>query len=86
MANLKSSLKDIRRIKKRNVVNSRLKKRIKRASKAFLGCIKEKDKEGAEKLHANVQKVLDKAAKKGVIKKGTASRKKSRLAKKLKTL
>ena len=41
------------------------------------------DKSEAEKSLPELYKAIDKAAKRGVIKKNTASRKKSRLAKKL---
>jgi small subunit ribosomal protein S20 len=43
-------------------------------------------KNEAEKLLSSAFKALDKAAKRGVIKKNTASRKKSRLAKALKKI
>ncbi len=39
------------------------------------------DKKGAEKLLSSAFAIIDKAAKKGVIKKNNAARKKSRLAK-----
>lgn len=42
-----------------------------------------KTKEEAVKLIPKLQKAIDKAAKRGLIKKNTASRKKSRLMKKL---
>jgi len=80
MPNLQTSIKDLRSTKRRTVYNDRLRKRIKRAEKNFLDSIEKKDKEKAEKYLQHLYKVLDKAAKKNVIKKGKASRKKSRLA------
>ena len=43
--------------------------------------VKEKKKTEAQKLLPDVYQAIDKAAKRGVIKKNTASRKKSRLTK-----
>ncbi|MBD3329104.1 30S ribosomal protein S20 [Candidatus Dojkabacteria bacterium] len=80
MANLKSSKKDIRRTKRRTTYNNRLRGRIRRAEKSFVEAIEAKDSEKAKTAFDQVQKVVDKAAKKGVIKKNTASRKKSRMA------
>ncbi len=85
MPNLKTSIKDLRSTKRKTVYNDRLRKRIKRSEKNFKG-IKEGDKERAEASLKQTYKVLDKAAKKNVIKKGKASRKKSRLASQLNKL
>lgn len=81
MANLKSSKKDIRRIKRRTALNQTLKKRVKRNEKDILKRIAS----GEEKIIdvKSMQKALDKAVKKGYMKKNTANRKKSRLMKKL---
>ena len=77
MANIKSSIKRIRtneKKRKENVpVKSAMKGSIKRLAKA-------EDKNEALK---KATKAIDKAAKKGIIKKETAARKKSRLAKKV---
>lgn len=43
-----------------------------------------KDTEAVEKMMPQIYKAIDKAAKKGVIKKNTAARKKSRMKKKIK--
>ena len=43
-----------------------------------------KDTEAVEKMMPQIYKAIDKAAKKGVIKKNTAARKKSRIMKKIK--
>ena len=73
MPNIESAIKKVRKDKKRAAVNLRWRKRYKKA-------VKEARREpNAEKLKT-AQKELDKAAKKGVIKKGKASRLKSRLA------
>ena len=57
-------------------------KTVKAVKKLFVS----KTKEGAKEALVLAYKALDKAAKKGVIKKNTASRKKSRLAKAIKKL
>ena len=74
MPNIKSAIKKVRKDKKRAAVNLRWRKRYKKAVKTV------RQDPNAEALKT-AQKELDKAAKKGVIKKGKASRLKSRLAK-----
>jgi small subunit ribosomal protein S20 len=70
-------------IERRRVVNSKriieMRKLIKEAN-ALLTANKVED---AEKLLPKIYKALDKATKRGVIKKNTASRKKSRMTKKV---
>jgi small subunit ribosomal protein S20 len=86
MPNLPTSIKDLRQTKKRTVYNDRLRNRIKRAVRRYEDLLKEEKPEEAEKALEQVYKVLDKAAKKYVIKEGNASRRKSRLASKLNKL
>ena len=80
MPNLKTSIKDLRSTKRKTVYNDRLRKRVKKSTKKFQEYVNTEDKAKAEKSLKQVYKVLDKATKKHVIKKGKASRKKSRLA------
>lgn len=54
--------------------------------KSYNKAIDKKEDAEAKDLHPRVQKMLDKAAKNGIIKKGTASRRKSRLSRKLNAL
>ncbi len=86
MPNLKTSIKDLRSTKRRTVFNDRLRNRIKKSEKNFRESIKEGNQEKAEKSLTQTYKVLDKATKKNVIKKGKASRKKSRFANQLNKL
>ncbi len=86
MPNLKTSIKDLRKTKRRTVNNDRLRNRVKKSVKKFKDLIKSGEKEAAEKTLKHTYKVLDKAAKKNVINKGRASRKKSRLATQLNKL
>lgn len=80
MPNLKTSIKDLRQTKRRTLYNDRLRNRVKKSVKKFQDLVKAEEKDAAEKSLKQTFKVLDKAAKKNVIKKGKASRKKSRLA------
>lgn len=86
MPNLQTSIKDLRQNKRRKIYNDRLRKRMKRAIKKQNSLIEESKQADAEKNIKNVYKVLDKAAKKNVIKKGKADRIKSRLTNNLNKL
>jgi small subunit ribosomal protein S20 len=85
MPNIKSAKKELRKSSKRRVYNvdiiSNLKDSLKKSRKA----IEAKDAKAAE-LVAKTLKAFDKAAQKGVIKKNTASRGKSRLQVRLNSL
>ncbi|MFA5755190.1 MAG: 30S ribosomal protein S20 [Candidatus Paceibacterota bacterium] len=48
--------------------------------------ISSKETDNVEKMVPQIYKAIDKAAKRGIIKKNTAARKKSRLMKKIKTI
>lgn len=85
MPNKKSAKKELRKSIKREVANLKVKNVMKTAVKKSLKKVVAADKSVKEDL-AQVMKVVDKAAKKGVIKKGAAARKKSRLAKKINAL
>ncbi len=86
MPNLKTSIKDLRQTKKREKVNDRFKNRIKKAIKKTDSLILNGKDAEAKTTLKNVYKVLDKAAKKNVIKDKKADRIKSRLSKKLNKL
>jgi small subunit ribosomal protein S20 len=83
MAHKKSALKELRKAKRREIRNKRVKEKIKYLEKKFLKAIALKDKNKAKEFYILLQEALDKAAKRNIIKKNKASRKKSRLAKKL---
>jgi len=83
MAITKSAKKRIRSSEKKRVFNLRKIRSMKEAITSFLKDIKEKKVEDAEKKLPTVYKAIDKAAQRGVIKKNNASRKKSRLTKKV---
>ena len=83
MPNLQTSIKDLRQNKRKAIYNNRIRARIKKAIKKFETQIEANDFEGAKETFTKASSILDKAAKKNVIKKNKASRKKSRLANKL---
>jgi len=77
----KSAKKALRQNAKRRTINLVYKNKIKALIKEVSGLISEKKIEEAKKLLPKIYKVMDKAAKINVIKKNTASRKKSGIAK-----
>lgn len=83
MPNLASAKKYVKVTARRTAENRAKKLAYRKAIKDFLLAVKEKKTAEAQKLFVSVQKTLDKAVKTGVIKKNTAARRKSRLAKKL---
>lgn len=81
----KSSLKRARQIRERNVRNKRVKKSFKTAIKKLeLGIKEKKDIQELNPLLTKAVSLIDKAAKKGVLHKNTAGRKKSLISKKIK--
>jgi small subunit ribosomal protein S20 len=81
MANIKSAKKRILTDKKRAARNTAVKSGIKTATKKVRAAIEAGDKNAAQAALLNATSVIDKAETKGVIKKGNASRRVSRLAK-----
>ena len=81
MAVTKTAKRAIRSATNRRVVNDQRKKIMKESVKTTRSLISKNNKKEAEKNLPSTFAALDKAAKRGIIKKGAASRKKSRLAK-----
>jgi len=77
---IKSAKKALRQSKRRKIRNVQRKEKIKSLFKEVKSLVSQKKIEGAKKLLPKVYELLDKAAKIGLIKKNTASRKKSRMA------
>ncbi len=86
MANLKSSKKDIRRAEKRRIANSQKKSAIRTYAKSIQKSLKTGNKEEAIVFFQQYSSLLDKAAKKNIVHKKNASRRKSRMAKKINSL
>ena len=83
MPNTKSAIRRVRRVKKQTQVNRIRKSKYKNAVKQIDLLIKSKDKAKAKKYFSKFQSILMQVAKSGVISKRTASRKISRLSKRI---
>ncbi len=79
MATTKSAQKSYKQANRKRVFNLRVLRKMKSAIKDVKKLILKKDIKEAENLIPQVYKAIDKAAKRGVIKKNNASRKKSRI-------
>lgn len=79
MAITKNAQKAVRSHARKRVFNIRTKVTLHDTVKAYRTLLTKKETEKAEALLPEVYQVLDKAAKRGVIKPNTASRKKARL-------
>lgn len=85
MPNRKAAIKDLRTSARRTERNKKLKDNLKASIKKSLKAIEAKDVT-AKELVIKATKAIDKAAKTGLIKKNTASRRKSRLDRNLNKL
>jgi len=86
MANIKSSKKAIKQIAKTTQNNHELKARVKNSIKEVEKAISAKEKETATTLYKEASTIIDRASSKGLIKKNTAARQKSRLNDKIKKM
>jgi small subunit ribosomal protein S20 len=75
--NIKSASKRLRQSRQRRERNRAVRSEIRTRIKALLAT---QDPEEAEKIHAHVVSLLDRAARRGVIARNAAARRKSRLA------
>ncbi len=82
MPNKKSAKKELRKSDKRRVINQRTSNNLKKTLKVTKKQILAKDEKVKENLPKIIQEI-DKAVKKKIIKKNTASRQKSRIMKKI---
>ena len=83
MPNTKSAIRRVRRVKKQTSINRIRKSKYKNAVKQMEGHLNSKDKEKAKKYFAKFQSILMQVAKSKIISKNTASRKISRISKKI---
>ena len=83
MPNTKSAIRRVRRVKKQTQVNRIRKSKYKSAVKQMEQLLKNKDKEKAKKYFSKFQSILMQVAKSGIISKNTASRKISRISKRI---
>ena len=83
MPNTKSAIRRVRRVKKQTQINRIRKSKYKNAIKQMDLLLKSNDKEKAKKFFQKFQSILMQVAKSGVVNKKTASRKISKVSKKL---
>ena len=86
MPNTESAKKRVRQNAKRNALNNWRKRRVKEQVKAFLAAVHGKDPKAAEAEYRKTVAILDKDAASSTLHRNTASRQKSRLHKRLKSL
>ena len=83
MPNTKSAIRRVRRVKKQTQVNRIRKSKYKNAVKQMDLLINRNEKDKAKKYFSKFQSILMQVAKSGLISKNTASRKISRISKKI---
>lgn len=86
MPNIKSAIKRVSVIDKKTAQNNMIKTGYRTAVKKVEAAVSAGNVEEAKKLFVEATKKIDQACTKGVIKKNTAARKKSNLAKKINTI
>ena len=86
MANKQAALKALRQSQKKAERNKAVFAQIRDLRRHFRKAIESKDASQAAELSKKITVAFDKAAQKGIIKKNTAARKKSRMMKKLNAL
>ncbi len=79
MATSKSAKKSYKQANRKRVLNLRVLRNLKSSVKEVKDAIQKKDIKTAESIIPKVYKSIDKASKRGIIKKNNASRKKSRI-------
>jgi small subunit ribosomal protein S20 len=83
MPNTKSAIRRVRRVNKQTQVNRIRKSKYKKAVKEMELLLKNKEKEKAKKYYSKFQSILMQVAKSGIVNKNTASRKISKISKKI---
>ena len=85
MPNTKSAIRRVRRVKKQTRVNRIRKSKYKNAVKQMDILLKSKEKDKAKKFFSEFQSILMQVAKTGIINRNTASRKISKISKRIST-
>ncbi|KKP39443.1 MAG: 30S ribosomal protein S20, small subunit ribosomal protein S20 [Candidatus Peregrinibacteria bacterium GW2011_GWF2_33_10] len=78
---IKSAIKKVRQAEKHQKRNYEVRRKLKASIRSVIDAVKEKKTEEAQKSLQTAYKVIDTAAKKRIIHKKNADRKKSRIAK-----
>jgi small subunit ribosomal protein S20 len=77
--NCSSAEKRFRQSEERRLRNKTIKSKVRTSVRKFLILVQKKDCEGSQSALQDMTKIIDTAARKGVIKKNAAARKKSRM-------
>lgn len=83
MPNIKSSVRSVKTDAERRAKNGPIKAALRNAARKVVALTETGAKEDAQATLATASGLIDKAARKGIIHKNAAARKKSRLAKKI---
>ena len=83
MPNTKSAIRRVRRVKKQTSVNRVRKSKYKSAVKQMESLVKKGDKKKVKEFSPKFQSILMQVAKKGIVNRKTASRKISKISKKI---
>lgn len=83
MPNIKSSVRSVKTDAERRAKNAPIKAALRNASRKVVALTEAGAKEDAQATLATASSLIDKAARKNIIHKNAAARKKSRLAKKI---
>ena len=86
MPNIKSSIRSVKTDAERRARNFPIRTSVRSAARRLVEQVESGNAEEAKALLVNASSVIDKAARKGVIHKNAAARKKSRLAKQINKL
>lgn len=86
MPNIKSSIRSVKTDAERRAANGPIKATLRTAARKVIAVAAEGNKEEAQASLVSASGLLDKAARKGIVHKNAAARKKSRLAKKVNAL
>jgi small subunit ribosomal protein S20 len=86
LPNIKSSIRSVKTDAERRAANGPVKATLRTASRKVLAVAAGGNKEEAQASLVSASGLLDKAARKGIVHKNAAARKKSRLAKKVNAL
>ncbi len=86
MPNIKSSIRSVKTDAERRAKNAPMKAALRNASRKVVALTETGAQEDAKATFATASGLIDKAARKGIIHKNAAARKKSRLAKKINAL
>ena len=86
MPQRRSGIKDLRKNRTRQMHNLDIKTDLKKSTKKFLASVKDKKADDAKSDLNVLFKKLDKAAKRNILHKNTAARRKSRFSKQLASL